>query len=74
MESAGTTFRFDYHDVCLSRFFGETSQQYSNLVNIDGTEYKKVTNGINVTVYNPLTQSVVDSFGFNMDDNYNVVR
>ena len=73
-ESASTTFRLDYHDVCLSRTFDETLQQYTNLVNIDGTDYKKVTNGINITVYNPLTQSVVDSFGFDMDDNYNVVR
>lgn len=73
-ESDNTTFRLDYHDVCLSRVFDETSQQYSNLVSIDGTEYKKVTNGINITVYNPLTQSVVDSFGFDMDDNYHVVR
>lgn len=73
-ESDNTTFRLDYHDVCLSRSFDETSQQYINLVNIGGTEYKKVPNGINITVYNPLTQSAVDSFGFDMDDNYNVVR
>lgn len=73
-ESASTTFRLDYHNVCLSRTFDETLQQYINLVNIGRTDYKKVTNGINITVYNPLTQSVVDSFGFDMDNNYNVTR
>ena len=73
-EYARETFRLDYHDVCLSRTFDETSQQYINSVNIDRTEYKKVTNGINITVYNPLTQNIVDSFGFDMNDNYNLVR
>lgn len=74
VEYAEKIFRLDYHDVCLSRTFDEISQQYVNSVIIDRKEYKTVTNGVNITVYNPLTQSIVDSFGFDMDDNYNLVR
>lgn len=73
-ECARENFRLDYHDVCISRTYDEISQQNINSIVIDRIEYKKVPNGINITVYNPLTQSVVDSFGFDMDDNYNLVR
>lgn len=37
-------------------------------------QYKKVANGINVIVYDTVTQNVIDSFGLNADDAYNVVR
>ncbi len=73
-DAANTAFRLDHHDVCLSRTFDETSQQYLNTVTIDRTDYKKVTNGINITVYHPLTQSVIVTFGIDMDDNGHFVR
>lgn len=73
-ESSKETFRLNYHDVCLSRAYDEASQKYANSVVIDKVHYQKVVNGVNITIYNPVTQSVVDSFGFDMDDNYKLVR
>lgn len=74
-EEYNKDFRLDYHDVCITRtLINEEAQKYENSVIIDNISYRKVTDGINITVYNPLTQSIVDSFGFDMNDNYNLVR
>ena len=73
-EPSRETFRLNYHDVGLSRIFDESLQKYVNSVVIDKVQYQKVVNGVNITIYNPITQSVVDSFGFDMDDNYKLIR
>ncbi|MCM1253902.1 MAG: hypothetical protein NC321_13860 [Clostridium sp.] len=68
-------FRLDSHDVCMTRtLINEDTGEYKNSVIIDNEPYGKVTDGVNITVYNPITQSIVDSFGFDMQDNYNLVR
>lgn len=73
-EAARETMRLDEHQVCLSRAFDEESQSYVNSVIIDKTKYQKVSDGINITVYNPVTQNIVGSFGFDMNNQYNLVR
>lgn len=66
--------RLDSHDVCMKRYSDESNEVYTNRVVVDNVEYKKVTNGVNVVVYDKITQSVIDSFGLNADDGYRVVR
>lgn len=41
---------------------------------MDNEEFKKVENGINVVVYDTITETVADSFGVDLDDGYNIVR
>ncbi len=65
-------FRLDYHDVYITRTLDKSTQRYSNSVIMDNLSYGKVDNGINIMVYNPITQSVVVSFGF--DENGGIVQ
>lgn len=68
-------FRLDYHDARItSTLINEDTGEYENTVFIDNISYGKVSDGVNITVYNPITQSIVDSFGFDMKDNYRLVR
>lgn len=60
-------FRLDYHDVYITRMLDEDTGEYVNSVMIDNLVYGKVEDGINITVYNPVTQSVVESFGVDRD-------
>ncbi len=73
-EAAQETMRLGSYQVCLSRSLDESSQNYLNSVIIDNTKLQTVSNGINITVYNPLTQNIVCSFGFDMSNQYNLVR
>ena len=41
---------------------------------MDGKVIKIVNNGINVIVYDPLMDMVVDSYGIDADEGYMVVR
>ncbi len=61
------------HDICLKRVTDDQGN-YSNQIILDNQQYKKVSNGLNVLVYNSLTDRIADCFGINMDDNYNIVR
>lgn len=65
-------FRLDYHDVYITRTLDKNTQRYSNSVILDNLSYGEVDNGINIMVYNPITQNVVDSFGF--DENGGIVQ
>lgn len=67
-------FRLDSHDLLIRNVFDELTATYINEIIIDNMQYKKVANGINVIVYDTVTQNVIDSFGLNADDAYNVVR
>lgn len=67
-------FRLDSHDLLIRNVFDELTATYINEIIIDNMQYKKVANGINVIVYDTVTQNIVDSFGLNADDAYSVVR
>lgn len=73
-EEAGQYFKLDAHDFCVRRSYDETNAAYTNQIIVDNTEYKKVVNGVNVIVYDKMTQNVVDSFGLDGDNEYCVVR
>lgn len=62
----------DAHDFHLSRVNNDGT--YTNSVIIDNIEYTKVLNGINVVVYDTLTEKIVDNFGLNADECYSLVR
>lgn len=66
--------RSDYHDFLMTRTFDEKTQTYVNTVLIDNMVNKCVVNGVNLRIYNNVTQTLVDSFGFNMDASYQLVR
>lgn len=72
-EEAEQYLRPDFHDICMRRVFEEDEECYVNEVIIDNVELKKVEDGVNITVYDSITQSVVGCLGFNLDDPYNIV-
>ena len=61
------------HDFHLRRSSDENGN-WSNEIVIDNENYKKVTNGVNIVVYDKLTEKVADTIGFNADDGYAIVR
>lgn len=73
-EEADTYMCLDSHDIRISRKFDNTTQEYSNTVVFDNVMYKKVSNGVNVFIYDSITQILVDVFGINVDDAYRIVR
>lgn len=60
------------HDFCMRRVV--YAGNYINQVIIDNIEYKKVADGINVVVYDTVTETIVDSFGVNFNEGHNLVR
>lgn len=62
------------HDFHMRRYTDEEGGGYRNQVIIDNTEYKNVENGINIVVYDTVTDSIVDSFGLDYYDGYRLVR
>lgn len=66
--------RIDRHDICLKRNWNEEMNDFENKIIIDNSLYKKVDDGVNVSVYSTITQRVVDSVGFDADENYQMVR
>lgn len=61
------------HDFCVKRTFSGNGS-YTNAIIIDNTQYQKVTNGVNIVVYDTVTEKVADTIGINLDDGYKVVR
>lgn len=66
--------RIDQHDVVLRRIWDEEVGEYVNQMFVDATIYNKVENGVNVIVYSKKTQNVVDSVGFDAENDYQLVR
>ena len=67
-------FSLDRYNVCMQRMLDEDGITYNNKIEIDNIEYKKVLNGINIVVYNTVTQSIVVYIGLNVDGWYSIVR
>lgn len=65
-------WRYQSHDFCLRRT--DDDGIYTNDIIIDNTEYKKVQNGINIVVYDRVTESVADSFGIDINNGCALVR
>lgn len=61
------------HDFCMRRT-ADDAGVYTNAVIIDNIQYKKVTNGVNIVVYDTATEKVVTTIGINLDDGYNVIQ
>lgn len=72
-ENAEKYIMLPAHDFCMKRAINENGQ-YSNNIIMDNIPYQKVTNGVNVLVYDTRTEKIADMFGINMDDNYNVIK
>ncbi len=73
MEEADKYIQTSAHDFCMRRTVDDDGV-YSNSIIIDNTKYMKVKNGVNLVVYDTLTEKVVDTIGLNLDDGYNIVR
>lgn len=65
--------RTSAHDFGLTRSFGEEGR-YFNAIIFDNEQCQKVNSGINVLVYDTLTEKVADIFGVDAGNNYSVVR
>ena len=73
-EEAEKYIKPDGHDICMRRVWREDTADYANTLIVDNVEYKKVTNGVNITIYSDVTQTIVDSVGFNADDSFRLIR
>lgn len=67
-------FTLEAHDFCLKRIFNESESCLMNQIIIDNKEYKKVDNGINIVVYDVVTQDILISFGLDGDKEYQIVK
>lgn len=65
--------RTSKHDFCMRRTINDYGI-YSNEIIIDNVQYMKVGNGVNIVVYDTLTEKVVDTIGINLDDGYVIVK
>lgn len=67
-----------YQDAGFHNFHLKRSENgdgtYTNTVMMDNVAYKKVENGVNVIVYDTVTEKIADAFGLNADDGFAVVR
>ena len=62
-----------YHDICLKRILlNETN--YSNSIIIDNEICNRVSNGVNVVVYDTKIDKVADVFGVDIDNEYAIIR
>ena len=61
------------HDFHMKRSADENGN-YTNEIIIDNANYAKVVNGVNIVIYDTMTEKVADSIGFNADDGYAIVR
>lgn len=66
--------RIDQHDVILRKIWDQKEEEYVNEIIIDATHYQIVRRGVNVIVYSTATQKVVDSVGFDANEDYKLVR
>lgn len=62
------------HDFCMKRTLDESRRFYTNLIMIDDTIYGIVENGVNIVVYDNVTETVADTFGINASGNCDIVR
>lgn len=65
--------RTSAHDFCMRRSDDGTGQS-DNMIIIDNARYGKVSNGVNVIVYDTVTEKIADTFGIDKDDGYNIIR
>lgn len=74
--SVSDTFYIDLqaNDCYLEHQPGDETSQPQNTVMINRTTYRKVNDGINITVYDTVTQKVIDSIGIDAAHEYKIVR
>lgn len=64
-------FKYTSHDFCIKKLDNENS----SLVIIDNMKYEKVVeNGINIVVYDTVSEKVADNFGIDFESEYEIVR
>ena len=61
------------HDFCMRRT-ADDDGIYTNAIIIDNVQYQKVTNGINIVVYDTVTEEVADTIGISPDAGYIIIR
>lgn len=44
------------------------------MIIVDNNIYKKVDDGVNISVYSTITKGIVDSVGFDAEEDYQLVR
>lgn len=73
-ETAEKYVKWDGQDVCMKRIMNEDGVDYRNILLVDHEEYQMVENGVNITVYSKVTQTIADSVGFDAEDSFRMVR
>lgn len=73
MDAAEVYIETPSHDFCMRRLT-DSSGSLNDQILVNNVEYKKVGNGVNVVVYDTVTETIVDCFGINMDHDYQLLR
>ena len=73
MDNAVKYISISSHDFCLRRSVTESEQSCNEII-VDKIQYQKVANGVNVLIYDTMTEKIADVFGINIDDDYNIIR
>ncbi len=73
MKDAEQYVRTSAHDFCMRRY-SDGSGSYKNSIIIDNAQYTGVENGVNIIVYDTVTEKIADIMGIDMDDGYKLFR
>lgn len=62
------------HDFCLKRTYNEEKGAFENSIIMDRTDHSKVEDGLNIVVYDRVTEELVDSAGIRAGEGSSVER
>ncbi len=73
MDGGEFFYRMAHHDLHLK--CAENGEgRLTNEIFFDDTDYATVRNGVNIVVYDAMTEKVVDNIGFDADEGFAIVR
>ena len=73
MDNGEYYVRTEPHDFHLRRSSDENGNCLNEII-MDNDNYNRVENGVNIVVYDKLTEKIADAVGFSVDDGFTIVR
>lgn len=61
------------HDFCIRKTANDDGT-YTNSIIIDNSKYQRVTSGVNIVVYDTLTEQVADTMGIDPNNGYIIIK
>lgn len=73
MQEAEYFISVSMHDFCMKRSLNEQGG-YINTIIFDNMQYQKVNNGVNVLIFDSKTEKIVDMFGIDAGNEYQLIK